>query len=373
MTPRLVSDAERLAGELGGDSGVVKGPLKGYHHETYVLCPPGGTRMVKVREPRARILWFDRRCFRSEEQLLRALHGHISRIPDILDVEGMELQGFIEGRTVGRRLPWDRRVPDTVFDQIVELFREMALITPDTLSRLKVERRCGDTDRADEGDCDGFLERLIAFSEERIFEENRARYGGLFDELGVTGESFALLRKRVSGLKQRPFCLLHADLHRENLIVDAGGRLWTIDWELAMLGDPLYDLATHLHLMRYPADQERRMTRAWCEVVERVRPGGSRGWQDDLPLILDFKKAQSVFTDVIRGAQSLLVRDGTAFNWAGLPLAALKLRKVLENAAEPLGLRGVPGHSQITGALVSWHRTREAERSDGPREDRNYL
>ncbi|CAM5643364.1 hypothetical protein SGRIM128S_09667 [Streptomyces griseomycini] len=33
-------------------------------------------------------------------------------------------------------------------------------------------------------------------------------------------------------------------------IVDPQGGLWVIDWELAMIGDPLYDLATHLHLMR---------------------------------------------------------------------------------------------------------------------------
>ncbi|MGH1556369.1 hypothetical protein ACRAWF_45300 [Streptomyces sp. L7] len=37
--------------------GVVKGPLKGYHHETYVLAMPGETRIVKLREPRERILW----------------------------------------------------------------------------------------------------------------------------------------------------------------------------------------------------------------------------------------------------------------------------------------------------------------------------
>lgn len=67
-----------------------------------------------------------------------------------------------------------------------------------------------------------------------------------------------------------------------------------------MLGDPLYDLATHLYLMRFPADQHRRVIRDWCRVVEHIRPGSSRGWEHDLPLILDFKRAQSVFTDVIR-------------------------------------------------------------------------
>ncbi|WP_424879496.1 phosphotransferase [Streptomyces sp. SLBN-8D4] len=329
---------------------VIKGPLKGYHHETYVLRLPGGTGAVKVREPRAEILWFDRRCFASEEELLRALQGHVSCIPDIIDVSGVGLQSFIEGRTVRQHPLLNRRVPDAVFDQLVGLFREMAGITPYILP---VQRRCENKDRSEDGDCGGFMERLITFSEEQVFKRNSARFGGLFSELGVDGDSFDRLRKYVSGLKDRPFCLLHADLHRKNLVVDERGRLWAIDWELAMLGDPLYDLATHLYLMRYPAAQERRMIRAWCEAVERVCPGGSFGWEEDLPRIRDFKKAQSVFTDVIRVSLSLC--EGAGFDWAGLPRAGRTLRRALANAAEPLGLDAVPNYSQIMAALVRWH------------------
>ncbi|MEU1481660.1 aminoglycoside phosphotransferase family protein [Streptomyces sp. NPDC005760] len=337
---------------------MVKGPLKGYHHETYVLFLPGGSRIVKVREPRAEILWFDRRCFRSEEDLLRALQGRITRIPDIVDVEGMGLQGFIEGRTVGGGpLWWRRRVPASVFGQIVDLFREMARITPDTLT---VDRRCGNRDRAEEGDCNGFLDRLIVFCEDQVFDKNSERFGELFGELGVERESFSHLRKHVSGLGERPFCLLHGDLHRQNLIVDPGGRLWAIDWELAMFGDPLYDLATHLYLMKYPAAQERGMARAWCEVVEQARPGSSRGWAEDLPKILAFKKAQSVYTDIVRVSQSLLGPEGAAFSRAGIPWAALKLQKVLGDAAGTLGLKRVPSHSEIAGALVRWSRAQDA-------------
>ncbi|MEU6348718.1 aminoglycoside phosphotransferase family protein [Streptomyces sp. NPDC047072] len=352
-TPQAVSEAKRRADELVGGDGVVEGPLKGYHHETYVLRLPGGTRTVKVREPRAQILWFDRRCFHSEEELLRALQGRITRIPTVLDVEGMKLQSFIEGRTVGR-YPWrNGRVPESFLVQIVGLFQEMVRITPQMLT---VNRRCESRDRADDGDSNGFLGRLVAFCEEQVFEKNRPRFGVLFDELGVKGESFSRLRDNVSGLTERPFCLLHGDLHRQNMIVDPVGQLWAIDWELAMLGDPLYDLATHIHLMKYPAGQRDQVTRAWREVVEGVRSGSSFGWERDLPRILAFKKAQSVPTDIIRVAESLLPGDGTSFNWRGLPLAALKLQKVLGNAAGVLGMKRVPGHAEIMGALVRWHR-----------------
>ncbi|MFF4837235.1 phosphotransferase [Streptomyces sp. NPDC001315] len=355
MTPQPVSVARRRADKMSGDASVVKGPLHGYHHETYVFPLSDGTRIVKCREPRAQILWFDRRCFLSEEELLRALKGHIARVPDVVDIEGMSLQGFIEGRTLGPRRWAGRRVPPAIVDQIVELFREMVRVTPDMLD---VERRCERSDRPEDGDSDGFLERLIVFSEEQVYARNLADFQGLFRDLGVREDAFTRIRKHVSGLKERPFCLLHADLHRENFIIDPQGRLWTIDWELAMLGDPLYDLATHLHLMRYPADQERLMVREWRRVVEGVRRGSAYGWEEDLSRVLDFKRAQSVFTDVIRVPLSL--SDGADLNWVALPRAARKLRRILTAAARPLGLEQVPSAPQIMTAVARWHRERGA-------------
>jgi hypothetical protein len=346
MTSQLTGVRQR-ADELVGENGVVTGPLKGYHHETYVLAMPGETLIVKLREPRERILWFDRRCFRSEEALLRALHGRISRIPIIHDVEGMALQGFIAGRTLTSRAWGDRRIPAAVHGQVVALFRELAHVTPDTL---EVERSCEAKDRPDDGDCDGFLERLIVFVEEQVYEKNSPDYGRLFTELGLHPDAFGHLRKNVSGLTRRDFSLLHADLHRENFVLDPVNQLWSIDWELAMLGDPLYDLATHLYLMSYPADQERRMAEDWARVVGGVRPRSVRGWADDLERILAFKRAQSVFTDVIR--LSLSLRDGSNINWVRLPAAVRKLQAIMTAAAAPLGLAEIPSRSRIAAALL---------------------
>jgi len=364
MSLESTSTARRHAVEVSGDAGVVEGPLKGYHHETYVFPLPGEDGVAqpvrwKCREPRSGLLWFDRRCFRSEEQLLGALQGRIARIPDIIDVGSVGLQRFIEGSTLGARYKFDKTIPDAILDQIVDLFRQMVRVTPGTLS---VERRCADKDRPEDGDTTGFLERLICFTEEHVYEKNFKDFGELFGSLGVDGDSFGRIRKHVSGLKERPFCLLHADLHRENFIIDPDDQLWTIDWELAMLGDPLYDLATHLYLMRYPVRQERRMVQQWCNTVEEIRPGSSNGWERDLPLILDYKRFQSVFTDTVRVSQSLI--GGPGFNWGLVPRAGWKLYKVLTHAAAPLGLEVVPSPWQIMSALVRWGRVRGAAAGD---------
>ncbi|WP_256923380.1 MULTISPECIES: phosphotransferase [unclassified Streptomyces] len=345
--------------EVSGDASVVEGPLQGYHHETYVFPLPGGPASKlpvrwKCREPRENLLWFDRRCFSSEEELLRALSGRISRIPDVIEVGRVGLQRFIEGETLAALHGSGRAVPDRIFEQIIDLFGQMARVESETLV---IERRCDVVDRPTDGDTNGFLERLVHFTEERVYQENLPSFDGLFSSLGVTDESFKWLRKNVSGLHDRPFFLLHADLHRENFIVDPRARLWVIDWELAMLGDPLYDLATHLYLMRYPKRQEEYMAARWRGVVERVRPGSSRGMEDDLSLLVNYKKAQSVFTDVIRSALSL--ESGPEPTARRLVNTGEKLHRILAAAAAPLGLESVPAPGQIASALDQWRRARE--------------
>ncbi|MGW3360485.1 phosphotransferase [Streptomyces bungoensis] len=355
MSPETASTARLHAVEISRDARVVEGPLQGYHHETYVFPLHGEAGRLrpgrwKCREPRADLLWFDRRCFVSEEQLLKALRGRVQGIPEIVEIGGTGLQRFIEGRTLGSLCRSRTPVPEVFRHQILDLFRQLAAIAPGTI---EVGRRCEAEDRPDDGDTEAFLERLVHFTEHQVYRPNLDRFGRLFLDLGLDGDAFKHLRKHVSGLRERPFCLLHADLHRENFIVDAGQRLWTIDWELAMVGDPLYDLATHLHLMRYPARQAQTMAEQWCAAVEEVRPGSGNGWRQDLGRLLGYKKAQSVFTDVIRTALTLDADQGTGRR--GLAPAVTKLARILADAAAPLGLEAVPEPHRIVTALVRWH------------------
>lgn len=356
MSPEPASPALLRAVEVSGDADAVEGPLHGYHHETYVFPLPSGagtagTVRWKCREPRPDLLWFDRRCFASEEDLLRALGKRIDGVPELIQAGPVRLQRFVEGHTLGQLYESGAEVPEPLVRQIVSLFGQLAAVRPDSLT---AERTCRHADRAAEADSAGFLERLVLFTEERVYRENLPRFAGLFHGLGLDDDSFRKLRKQVSGLTERPFCLLHADLHRENFVVDAEDRLWTIDWELAMFGDPLYDLATHLYLMRYPAAQERRVVRQWREAVDAVDPRRTAGFEDDLPKLLAYKRAQSVFTDVIRTA--LTLGPGPVADRAGLGRAGDRIAQVLIAAEGPLGIESVPTGRTITAALEEWCR-----------------
>ncbi|NBE51503.1 phosphotransferase [Streptomyces boluensis] len=392
-----MSSAERVAGSaarstaetLHGSAHGLEGPLKGYHHETYVLPWPqghgegagehgpgehgpgehgpgergpgasGAGGRWKCREPRAGLLWFDRRCFFSEEELLCALARLPVDlpVPEVREVGGCRLQRFIEGRTLGSLHRAGHRVPERYVEQLLQVFGQLATVRP---GQVDVARRCDPADRAVGGDTTHFLDRLVRFVDDRVYRAHHATYGSLFAALGIPDDAFTRFGERLGPLAPRPFCLLHGDLHRENFIVDGDRRLWVIDWELAMLGDPLYDLATHLYLTRYPADQERRVVERWCAAAERVLPGASRGYEEDLPWLLAFKRVQSVGTDVIRTAMSLSERSARPGPWA-LWRAAAKLRRVLVAAREPLQLAVVPGVLDTATALRSWLRQHSSD------------
>ncbi|GAA2293537.1 phosphotransferase [Streptomyces kunmingensis] len=355
MAWEATSAARRTATALNRGGPKIEGPLKGHHHETYVItlaAPGAGTEAVrwKCREPRQGLLWFDRRCFASEEVVVEALNGRVERVPELIETKGVRLQRFVEGVTLGSRYRAGTAVPEPLVRQILEVVRQLAGIRPASVT---VRCVCEPEDRATDGDSAGFLTRLIHFTEVHVFQKHQDEYGALFAALGVHEVAFKYLRERAADLHGRPFTLLHADLHRENLILDGAGQLWVIDWELAIFGDPLYDLATHLHLMRYPEPQRRRVTELWRDVL---REEGARGLDEDLPMLLDYKRAQSVFTDVIRAALTLVEVADARARAARLPEAARKLRGVLLRGAAPLGIHSVPSARTIAAALDSWLR-----------------
>ncbi|MFI7011576.1 phosphotransferase [Streptomyces sp. NPDC050145] len=279
------------------------------------------------------------------------MKDYVTRVPEIIEVEGVLLQRFVEGVTLGARYRSATQVPERFQRQIMQVFADLAAVRPEMVS---VERRCAPEDRTDEGDSAGFLERLMHFMEVNVYQGHLGEFGSLFQALGVHDVAFKFLRDRVEGLRSRPFHLLHADLHRENLIIDRRGQLWPIDWELAMFGDPLYDLATHLHLMRYPKEQERRVVSLWRDVMRTARMAGAAGLTRDLPLLLDFKRAQSVFTDVIRTALTLREVTDVVKRAALLQVSAGKLHWVLERGAAPMGLGHVPSARSVGVALQRW-------------------
>jgi aminoglycoside phosphotransferase (APT) family kinase protein len=90
--------------------------------------------------------------------------------------------------------------------------------------------------------------------------------------------------------------LLHTDVHRKNMIV-ADGRTFFLDWELALWGDPVYDLAVHLHKTAYQPDEADAVRAGWLAAVPS--PAGD-GWERDLDAYLAHERAKSAIVDTVR-------------------------------------------------------------------------
>ncbi|WP_129841767.1 aminoglycoside phosphotransferase family protein [Streptomyces sp. RFCAC02] len=332
--------------------------LRGHHRVWQVLPAAGALGRLKAGRPRPGVHRFDPRCFGSEEDVLveLALRGmeRIAPVYRLGTADGdLRVHGFIEGEPLSVSRPPGSPLGGGELTQLAGLFGRLAAMPPEAM---ELVHRCPAVLRP-RGSAE-FLRGLIRFTRRRVYAVHRPEIGGLFAALRVSPGVLAgdgPLARAAARLTDRPFCLLHGDLHRDNLIVaETDGRLWTIDWELALVGDPLYDLATHLHLMRYPPGQEREMTERWARAVEEVLPGAAAGLARDLPRYLAYKRVQSVFTDVVR--QAFAVRAAPAGELeARLAVAARVVGDALRKAARPLGTGTVPPPGAVEAAYAAWH------------------
>ncbi|MEV7413359.1 aminoglycoside phosphotransferase family protein [Streptomyces althioticus] len=90
--------------------------------------------------------------------------------------------------------------------------------------------------------------------------------------------------------------LLHGDLNPWNLVRRDGG-LSIIDWEMALIGDPLYDLVRHMHLTPTRPEIRDRMFRRWAR---KLPPEYTRDWQKDWPVYRRLEVVRSAYIDLDR-------------------------------------------------------------------------
>jgi len=211
-------------------------------------------------------------------------------------------------------------------------------------------------------DSQAFLRTLALMADRQIRQPNWAAFGGLFAALGIPEDAMLRLAERVPVMSRRPFSLLHADLHRDNLIMSYAGdpHLICVDWELATYGDPLHDLATHLVRMQYPLYQWDEVIDAWAAAMRRVRPAAVKGLTRDLPHYIAFERIHATYDDVIRAARSL----GDSIEDSQLTEVAADIGAALDAAADLLGMSEVPSEKEIADALFRWQATRIARNAD---------
>ncbi|MCK1822915.1 aminoglycoside phosphotransferase family protein [Streptomyces sp. XM83C] len=346
------------------------------HHNRNVIAPlrqplalllgiRSGRTLAKFRTPLPTIEVVPR-IWPREAQVLKVvgdrLHGQVPRC--LADFGDWSLHDYLPGRSLAQEIPEGPLGP-RVRRQLAEFFARLAAVPREALPPLP-------DDWPADGDSRGFLARLARFTEERVHRPNRSRFGELFDAVGIPRDAMERFMGAVPSLTGRPFVLLHTDVHRANVVVTHGPdgeRLSVIDWELALYGDPLHELATHLVRTDYDKAEQEEMVRCWSETMKRSgRPDLTVGLDRDLPVYLGFEYAQSVYPDVMRAALSLPDDPGAP----DLARAAARVTRAMGRAREPLGLVERPrDDTEVAQALWAWRRedrerTEERAPTDSP-------
>jgi aminoglycoside phosphotransferase (APT) family kinase protein len=154
-----------------------------------------------------------------------------------------------------------------------------------------------------------------------------ARAWGLPDHLRLR----ELLSRHTVSVRAR--ALLHGDLNPWNLVRregSGGGLLTLIDWEMAMVGDPLYDLVRHMHLTPTRPEIRDRMFRRW----ERTLPAlHTRDWRQDWRAYRWIEIVRSAYVDLDR------LVTGAGHDAPNVQRALESYAMTLADATAVLGLR----------------------------------
>jgi hypothetical protein len=329
--------------------------LKGHHNTNYVLriglllaLLLGVMPFVrfKYRVPRDSVEVVPR-IWPREAEVLDVVCRHLREVPRCRAVFGdrgdLSLHRYRRGKALSVRNP-DGAVDEKLMHEFAAFFVRTGKVPVKELPP-------SPEDWPADGDSDGFLRWLVDFTERRVHQPNRDRFGDLFDAVGIPLDAMTTFKENHHPLTSRPFKLLHTDVHRANVVVRRG-RISVIDWELAIYGDPLHDLATHIVRMGYGAAEQERMVELWAEAMEKADFAElTAGLHQDLDTYLDFEYAQSVFPDVMRAALDL---PGDAED-RHFRAAGHRVSRAMSRARRPLRLAEVPDLEQMVEALRKWH------------------
>ncbi|MFI0219887.1 phosphotransferase family protein [Streptomyces lydicus] len=260
----------------------------GYYNRNTGLDTRDGR--VNVRIPLAAADVMDVRVWQ-EEDVLAALHPYVAHAPKLHHASHaprFQVQSFIEGDLLDAFSPRESAVPNHVVDDAVALMAQLAEIPQGEMPPLPDEWPGSGSSAA--------FGRHLATLTERIHADYQEEYDEVFAHFGFPADPLTPVRERWAGLTPRPFAVLHADLHRKNMIVTAGST-WFLDWELALWGDPVYEMAIHLHKMDYPQEQRERLLRCWLQALPSE---STTGWRHDMETYLWHERIKSAIVDTVR-------------------------------------------------------------------------
>ncbi|MGH3794679.1 MAG: phosphotransferase [Pseudonocardiaceae bacterium] len=313
--------------------------MSGNYNDNVRVDTPGGPVLVRI--PVRRADQMDLRVW-AECDVVRVVSRHVDHVPRLLHVScdpPFQIHEFVTGRQLNEVAPRGTRVPPNVIPDVVNLFCRLATIRPGELPPLP-------SGWPEEGRSSDFG-RMLSEVTQRVFDENQREFGALFRAFGIPDDPLAAVVAAWPAMKPRPFRAVHADVHRQNMLMSPRGVVF-LDWELALWGDPVYDLAVHVHKMTYLDHELARLLSDWKSAAE---PSAIRSWPQDLTAYLRHERVKSAIVDSVRYPREI-VADGTTE--ARRELLTDKLTGKLNLAGQIWGWRTSLCADEVDSLITGW-------------------
>jgi aminoglycoside phosphotransferase (APT) family kinase protein len=118
---------------------------------------------------------------------------------------------------------------------------------------------------------------------------------------GALARTCAVVEAPMGTLGERPFVLCNCDVHHKNLILNLAAQTLTLlDWGIALVADPVYDLAVHFHKMGYVPKQKECFVRAY--LAHTGASADVASWQAQIAVYRSLERVKSALVDDIRYA-----------------------------------------------------------------------
>ena len=235
-------------------------PLKGPNNHNYIVRI--GECWFKIRIPIPNRLEMDLHRL-PEYRVQKFLYDQHLNVPNIFhfsESPPYQVQEYLPVPVLDHLYPRGSRLPEHYIGDVVEFLSRLYSLSTDWLLPYF------DNWPVD-GDTSGFLDRITR-STVGIYNRYFSKYHELYRQLGIPNDIVSLLYQINEPLTPRSFVLCHSDIHRKNCLL-VGKTSWFIDWEMALFGDPGFDVGVHLSKVEYLPDEEDRFLELITKKLDR--------------------------------------------------------------------------------------------------------
>lgn len=267
--------------------------LSGFYNRNYLYALDD--RVVIVRVPVHNRDTLEPRMF-AESDVLQRLQGTEISAPKVLWVSGgnphFQVHEYISGTPMWDGWPRGVAVPTHFIANAVRAMQLLETVDPPAYA--------SPAPWAQISNSHDFLLAFVRW-QRNVFSSCMNSFSEFYQWINMPDDPFARFEAVAGSLQARKLRLCHGDMQRLNCII-LDGKTAFLDWELALIADPLWDIATHLHRMRYLPDEESRFLTEARAALHHITADTLSA---DLKKFYAFESVKSVTNDAYRYLSSV--------------------------------------------------------------------